>query len=180
MKQIVIINGIAGSGKDTFVDYIGLIMKNVSKMSYIRDVKHIASDMGWDGKKDNKSRRFLSDIEDLWTAYNNGVFKKVISRIEDELSPNVTYFIMVRKTREIEKLKRKYKRLCLTVLIKRPGVKVPDNPADKDAAISRYKYDVVIENIGTTKDLEDKAIKFAEEYLVNYELQKFNINTLNL
>ena len=69
-KQIVIINGSAGVGKDTFVN---LVSKYVPTMNYssIARINEIAKECGWNGKKTEKDRKFLSDLKILCSKYND-------------------------------------------------------------------------------------------------------------
>ena len=65
-KQIVIINGTGGCGKDTFVSFVSKY-KRVYNFSSIDKVKEIAKLIGWDGGKTDKDRKFLSDLKKLTT-----------------------------------------------------------------------------------------------------------------
>ncbi len=73
-NKLIIINGVARSGKDTFIDIFKSLNPNTINISSIDKVKELAREMGWDGTKDDKSRKFLSDLKDLWTDYNNNIF----------------------------------------------------------------------------------------------------------
>ena len=69
-KQIFIINGSGGTGKDTFCnmirDYSG---HDTYIISSVDDIKKKAQLMGWDGvSKTDKDRKFLSDLKDLCTV----------------------------------------------------------------------------------------------------------------
>lgn len=75
-KQIVIINGTGGSGKDTFVQFCSKYNK-VMNFSSIDKVKEIARLIGWDGKKTEKDRKFLSDLKKLTTEYNDMAFNSI-------------------------------------------------------------------------------------------------------
>ena len=62
--RVVIINGIGGSGKDTFVvmckDVLGA--NRVLNISTVDFVKEVAKFCGWDGSKQPEDRKFLSDL----------------------------------------------------------------------------------------------------------------------
>ena len=68
MKKVFIINGAAGVGKDTFVEIAkykifiktGLPTYNISSVD---NVKTAAKILGWDGEKDARGRKFLSDLK---------------------------------------------------------------------------------------------------------------------
>lgn len=67
--KIVIVNGAPGSGKTSFENFCQEIMGDFCQIrSTIDLVKEIATIYAqWDGKKDLKSRKFLSDLKDLLT-----------------------------------------------------------------------------------------------------------------
>ena len=56
-------------------------------LSTVDFVKEIAKKCGWKGEKDLKNRKFLSDLKDLLTNWNNVPFNKIVQQvksIEDE------------------------------------------------------------------------------------------------
>ena len=62
MKNIIIINGTGGSGKDTFVEFVSKYSK-VFNFSSVDKVKEVARVIGWSGTKSEKDRKFLSDLK---------------------------------------------------------------------------------------------------------------------
>lgn len=75
-KQIFVINGSGGVGKDTFVELVSVELNDklkrfhtVVNFSSVDKVKEIAREIGWDGRKTEKDRKFLSDLKSL-TIYN--------------------------------------------------------------------------------------------------------------
>ena len=66
MKHIIIINGCGGVGKDTFVN---MCAKYTSVVNYssVKEIKEIAKYIGWDGSKEERDRKFLSDLKLLTT-----------------------------------------------------------------------------------------------------------------
>ena len=61
-KQIIVINGTGGCGKTTFVELTQKYGK-VINFSSVDKVKEVAKLIGWDGKKTEKDRKFLSDLK---------------------------------------------------------------------------------------------------------------------
>ena len=60
MKQVVVINGCAGVGKDTFVNCLSKYVP-VQHISIVDGVKEVArSEFGWNGGKSEKERKFLN------------------------------------------------------------------------------------------------------------------------
>lgn len=92
MRKIIIINGGAGVGKDTFVrlcQNIDPTIQNLSSVDYVREVAH---ELGWSGEKDDKARRFLSDLKKAMMLYNGAPFYKVFETIND-FDENATVFL---------------------------------------------------------------------------------------
>ena len=75
-KQIVIINGTGGCGKDTFVSFVSKY-KRVYNFSSIDKVKEIAKLIGWNGGKTDKDRKFLSDLKKLTTEKKEKAKNKI-------------------------------------------------------------------------------------------------------
>ena len=146
-KMIFVINGKAGSGKDTFVEYIDRIGYNAVSISTVDVVKQAATLLGWDGVKTPEARKFLSDLKDLSTQFNEFPYKDACKRAK---STNCEYvFIHCREPEEIDKIKKELN--CLSVYIDRDVPGCDTNHADIN--VINYKYDIVVDNNGTPDDL---------------------------
>ena len=168
--KVVIINGIGGSGKDTFVE---LCQKhchwclNVSTVDFVKDVANFC---GWDGNKNAKNRKFLSDLKDLLTEWDDVPFTKVckkISLFESEMKmydfdPNKDgiVFIHCREPKEISRFALELD--AFSLLIRRPAVENNEQSNHADAEVFEYPYDFVIHNEGTLEELEERAVRFLE------------------
>lgn len=155
-KRIVVINGVGTSGKDAFVGFYRIhheLDTCVFNISSVDSVKMVARQMGWDGTKDDRSRKFLSDIKDLWTNYNDGIFQDLCNCL-DKKNEGVI-FIHCREPEEIARYKERFGNECVTLLVIRPGVTVPNNASDQN--VFNYTYDHTIMNDGSLKELEVKA-----------------------
>ena len=71
--MIYVVNGSPGAGKTTFETNVQKCMGDsfCYILSTVDFVKEIAKKCGWDGTKDLKNRKFLSDLKDLLTNWNN-------------------------------------------------------------------------------------------------------------
>lgn len=169
MKKIFILNGSGGVGKDTFVqcvkDYTFRIKdKYVQHISSVDKVKTAAKNIGWNGEKDEKGRKFLSDIKMALSDYNDSPFKHIENQVEAFRRESYygVLFIDVREPEEIERAKKEFG--AQTILITSDRVEqVTSNMAD--AGVHEYQYDIIIENNGTLEDLFDSAIKFSQEFI---------------
>ena len=161
-KQIFIINGSGGVGKDTFCEKCGHYT-DVKVVSSIDLVKHFATEMGWSGQKTPRDRRFLSDLKDLLTAYNDLPFKDIKQKVNEfkQDTDNMFLFIHIREPEEIERAKKEFG--AHTVLVVNDNVLgIYSNHAD--GRILEYDYDVVIDNSGTLEELEQEAKRFVERW----------------
>lgn len=160
-KKVFIINGSGGVGKDTFCEYVGHYAK-VKVISSIDLVKDYASKMGWNGSKTPRDRKFLSDLKDLLTKYNDYPFRDICQKVlwfkEDD---DEFLFIHIREPEEIDRAKREFN--AHTILMVNDNVKgIYSNHAD--ARVLEYNYDIVVDNSGTLKDLDIIAKDFVEKW----------------
>ena len=163
MVKVIVINGAGTSGKDTFIDLFTEVCAehgthSVYRFSSVDKVKYFATCMGWDGVKDDKGRRFLSDIKDAMTRYNDAPFEYMNSMVNELKSygENCFVFFHVREPEEIHKMVSRLN--ASTLFIERPSVKSDSftNHADKNVENYHYQYHVM--NDGTLLDLKDQAI----------------------
>lgn len=119
--KIYIMNGQGGAGKDTFQNMIIKEMKDkkITKISMVDYVKSFASDyLNWNGEKDLKSRKMLSDLKDLLDSWDDVSFKDVSSSIEILKEENYDIvFIDARHPKDIERLVNEFN--AETILIVR-------------------------------------------------------------
>lgn len=171
-KQIFIINGSGGVGKDSFVEEVQSqtnISTKVSNYSSVSKVKEVAKIIGWNGTKTEKDRKFLSDLKLLTTEYNdmplNDMKRFANSTMNDGVNMAKILFLHIREPEEIAKAVNEFKEYnTKTILVKRDSVKhITSNMADEN--VFNYDYDIVIDNNGTIKDLREKAKSFLNDFL---------------
>lgn len=159
MTSVIIINGYKSSGKDTFVEFCTKYHERTKNISTIDSVKNIATMMGWDGTKDNKSRDFLANLKALWTNYNDGIFKDICATINKLIDGNNLVFVHCREPEEIDRFVKQYKSVCKTVFVDRKPIdELPTNASDNN--VRNYNYDHIIDNNGTLEDLDKNAVNF--------------------
>lgn len=162
-KQVFIINGSGGTGKDTFVKFVSDAFKgSVMNFSSIDKVKSVAKSIGWNGGKTEKDRKFLSDLKLLCTEYNDMPYKSVSEKVKEFCSSgNLMLFLHIREPEEIQRAKLAFN--AKTILVKRDSVKhITSNMADGN--VFNYKYDVVINNDSDLKELSKKATQFSIDF----------------
>ena len=119
---------------------------------------------GWDGIKRPRDRKFLSDLKDLLTEWNDVPYKKIVEA-RDKLQDHLDYlgydtnkgiiFTYCREPKEIQKFVDRDN--AITVLLRRDAVENLEQSNHADANVFNYKYDFVIENNGSLTELEEKA-----------------------
>ena len=157
-KQVIIINGTGGSGKDTFVKFCSEFAKvtNISSVDKVKEAAKIL--VGWNGEKNEKARKLLVDLKQLSIKYNNYPTKYIEEQFKMFKKNDSEYlFIHIREIEEIKKIKKLLN--AKTLLIVNPRVKLITSNSS-DANVYKYNYDYKIENSGSLKDLKQKAKEF--------------------
>lgn len=165
-KQVFIINGSGGVGKDAFVDLVTNASKwNVMNFSSVDKVKKIATLIGWDGGKTEKDRKFLSDLKMLCSDYCDMPFDSMKEKVKDFLNSDaVILFLHIREPEEIERAKKEFN--AKTILIKRDSIKhITSNIAD--GSVFNYDYDIVINNDLGLEEFKNKAKALYIDFLEN-------------
>ena len=160
-------NGKGSSGKTTVENMIVEIAaahgKKIEILSTIDYVKEVAKGFGWDGSKEPKDRKMLSDLKDLLTEWNDLPHKIVCDKIENLMCSGVAaVFIDCREPAEIKRFVEEYN--ALTVLVKRSSISmIYCNHADDN--VEDYEYDCVIDNSRGLMELLDEANIFYEVFI---------------
>jgi len=171
--MVIIINGVARSGKDTVISMCQEYLKkyNVYSLSSIDPIKKIVNEFL---KKDNIQktdayRKLLSDIKNSLTEYNNFSYHWIVDQVTTLNKKNSKYnifFIQCREPSEIQKFKNTFSN-CKTLLVTKPNLHIPNNDSDKN--VFNFDYDYTIINNGTLEELRQKVILFCNlEVILNF------------
>lgn len=175
MNQIVIIiNGSGGVGKDQFIIFFeGIINKElytIYNISTIDPVRKIIPLLGIPENKNEKLRKFMSDVKDTWSECFDGPFMYIIDKVSDIMGnhskvKNIPIvFVHSREPNEINRFKNCFSAIGIyttTLLIKRPGYKIESNHAD--ANVDNYIYDNTIYNDNSLISLMGKVKNYYNE-----------------
>ena len=161
IKQIIVINGQGGVGKDTFINILNKKGLKITNVSSVDGVKELARMVGWDGAKEDRDRKFLSDLKILTTNYcgfsENYLVKKAKEFLE---SDNDLMFVHIREPFCIQEFLNKFT-TAKTLLIKIKDIYNYGNMADD--GVFDFNYDYVVENYGTLDELEIMATQFVND-----------------
>lgn len=176
MVKVVIVNGKPGCGKTTFQNLCSEISSYtnrtpgwtsghslwVTSCSSIDSVKEVAKQLGWDGTKTLKNRKFLSDLKKLLTEWNDYPHKELLKKINYFASEGGDWLIFVdsREPEDIQWLKDTFN--ATTVLIRRPGDEDIETSNSSDADVFNYNYDLTILNDSDIIVLKELAKTFIE------------------
>lgn len=173
--KIVIINGAGGAGKDLFVAFCASHLgtdkvKNYSTVDY---VKAVAAGIGWDGTKDDKNRKFLSDLKKILTEWDDIPYRRTKLEIEDfqdkmnklggKYAENSVMFIHCREPKEIERFVEEFN--AETLLIRRELAEEKNWENASDKGVLDYPYDCVIHNDGSLEQLRAVAAAYLKNQL---------------
>lgn len=162
MKKVLIINGMGGAGKDTFVNFLKEFIPTLH-ISIVDNVKQLAKSLGWNEKKDERGRKFLSDLKLAIDNYDNGNYKYITNIVKkfynNQLDkPYELLCIDMREGNQIDMAKKDF--AASTVFVDRKVPFISSNIAD--AGVYEYEYDYYINNNGSLIDLRETAFKFVE------------------
>jgi hypothetical protein len=158
-KLIFIINGVGGSGKDTFVEMCRELSRiPVFNISSIDPVRNAVKVLDPDFSKTEAGRKFLADVKRAWAEYNDGptqYLKQEVDQISDGL-----IFLHVREPEQISHCQELIDGVK-TLLIRRPESPTYENGADDRT--EEIDYDFVIENEGDLAALQQRALDFLQQ-----------------
>lgn len=181
MVRFIIINGLGGCGKSTFIELCQEYCNNpdnlkahnwmVSELSTVDFVKEVAIICGWKGKKDKKDREFLHDLKEAMEKWDNIPNKKVLEDaetiIKNYLGLNHLFFVNIREPESIER----FSQLIMENGYEKPfKILIESNISSNEVdsivqQINSVKYNRTYKNNGTLKDLADTAGDFIEEII---------------
>ena len=154
-KVAIVINGPGGVGKDTLCDLAAKHFRIVN-ISSITPIKEIAARCGWDGSKDDKARRFLSDLKRLCVEYNDYPTVWETEKYKEFLSSDFEImFVHIREGSEIEKFVKATDGKAKTLLV-RGGDRMKKSSYGNasDDEVENYSYDYYFTNDKTLEGAE--------------------------
>lgn len=167
-KTVIVINGQGKSGKDTICRIVGKHYK-VKNISSIDPIKRIAEFAGWNGEKDDKSRKMLADLKQVFIEYNNLPLRFVLDEEKKFIeSGEELMFVHCREKEEIEKIVENVECNVITLLVRRNDKyyerRLYGN--DADDCVDQYNYDFIYNgNNNTTAELEESFMEFFENQI---------------
>ncbi len=173
---VVLIGGVEGSGKSSFITYCKNHMPGVLEQSTIdcckELVEHMASmESAYYGdslyesikNKDERYRTLLSHLKSLWCEIDDGPNSIVCDVANNVFNRAVTpiLFINVREPEQIEHLKHRIEDECNVTVITLAVLRNDPTDAmnDSDKHTLEYDYDIWIKNSMTLVELEFAALQ---------------------
>lgn len=176
--MVIIVNGRPRVGKDSFCEMVQKIMEervgpySCRIISTVDFVKEVAKFCGWDGQKRPNDRKFLSNLKDILTQWDDVPYKDIISSYEGckEIwkqlgynEKNCLYFVMCREPEEIRKFVDRIG--ARTLMVERKETENLPQCNHADSNVYNYKYDTYIHNDGDLVDLKKIARQFTDLFL---------------
>lgn len=167
MKKVaIVINGAGGVGKDTLCELAAKHFK-VLNISSITPIKEIAAQCGWDGRKDDRSRKFLSDLKRICVEYNDYPTVWAKSHYEKFLSSDdEIMFVHIREGSEIKKFIDATGGAAKALLVRggeRMKKEVYGNVSDDE--VENYSYDYYFVNDKSLEEAEKDFCKLIDAML---------------
>ena len=165
-KTVLVINGAGGVGKDTLCAMAAERFR-VENISSITPIKEIAAEMGWNGAKDDKSRKFLADLKKLSVEYNDYPTLWAAEKYRDfAVSDKDILFVHIREPEEIAKFVKATGGVAKALLIRggdRMAKRTYGNAADD--CVENYNYDYYFVNDKTLDKARDEFCAFIADIL---------------
>ena len=165
-KITIVINGVGGAGKDTLISLLEGKFK-IKNVSSITPIKELAKQMGWQGEKTDKARKFLSDLKAIATEYNDYPTRYLLEKQQDFiLSNDQIMFVHIREPKEIEKFVKLSKTITKTLLI-RPRSELMQKQFGNasDDEVENYSYDYIFNNDKSLEEIKHIWIEFISKIL---------------
>lgn len=158
MKKVIVINGAGGVGKDTICDIVAEHYK-VKNVSTITPIKEIALKIGWEGKKEDRDRKFLSDLKQAFSDYNDLPNKYVVEEYKKFLNDNnEILFVHIREGSQIKHFCESINGDCVTLLIRGRGKLHYGNASDD--MVNDFDYQFTYDNVKSLEELDEDFMKF--------------------
>ncbi len=165
-KLVIVINGRGGVGKDTLCESLR-IDYHVTNISAITPIKEIAKGYGWNGEKDERSRRFLANLKRVFAEYNDLPNRYLLNEYDKFASSDAQILcVHIREKDQIEKFVKSVTLPCITLLVKRNtellGKKYGN---DADDGVEDYCYDYEFDNDDSIQESAEKFRALIREIL---------------
>ena len=156
MKKVtIVLNGAGGVGKDTLCDLAAKHLK-INHISTITPIKDLARQTGWNGKKDDRSRKFLADLKNICVEYNDYPTNWAKAQYEAFLESDYDILMIdIREPVEIAKYVAATGGAAKTMLV-RAGERMKRSAYGNaaDDGVENYYYDYYFDNDGTLEEAE--------------------------
>lgn len=161
-KTVIIINGKGGAGKDTLCAAAAKRYR-VENVSSIDPIKAIAARHGWKGEKDDRARKFLSDLKRVFTDYNDLPNRWLEERYHEFLSGDrEILFVHIREGSQIAGFRRRVTGKCLTLLVRSPRTEAAYGNSSDDE-VENYPYDYIYENDKPLEQAGEDFLAFLQD-----------------
>lgn len=166
-KHVFVINGSGGVGKDTLCEAARQFWR-VQNISSITPVCEVARTAGWDGEKTPAARRFLSQLKEVCTQFNDLPFRYCMEQYHAFLqNDQQILFVHIREPEQIERFRQAVGEQCRTVLVRRPAMECARGPLGNrsDDNVAAYDYDGIFVNDGSLEELPEKVHRFLNDLI---------------
>ena len=167
IKQVFIINGSGGVGKDSVCSAAAQSWQ-VQNISSITPILEVAKTAGWDGTKTPAARRFLSQLKADCTEFNDLPFRYCMEQFHAFEGNNAELlFVHIREPEEIARFRQAVGENCKAILVRRPALEQARGQLGNrsDDGVAAYHYDAEFINDGPLAELPGRVHDFLQQLI---------------
>lgn len=155
--MIIMLSGVAGSGKDTAFNIIKRHYPNAERFAFADALKSIAANLTWDGNKDIKGRKLLQDLGQAARAYNPDVWVNIVANEIKGTNPEIAVITDFRFPNEAKVLKERFGDIFTVRITGRAeNMQTYLKRDSSEHALDKYTFDYYICNNESRAMLEAK------------------------
>ncbi len=166
-KHVFVINGSGGVGKDTFCQAAEQFWR-VQNISSITPICTLARAAGWDGEKTPAARRFLSELKQACTAFNDLPLRYCVEQYQVFMqNDRQILFVHIREPEQIDRFRQAVGPRCKAILVRRPAMEQSRGPLGNysDDNVADYVYDGVFINDSVLEALPERVHWFLKDMI---------------
>lgn len=178
IRGVIMFSGKARTGKNTFAEFVCEALEakgyKVLTTAFADFLKSIcAAHYGFTGEKKGEGRSILQEVGDVFRKNYEDIFVDIVKSLVYGSFGEYDYVLItdLRFLNEAGKIKTTFGDIVRTVRIERPDLETDltgeQQKHASETQMDTYKFEDIIQNVGTEEELKRKAVEYVEKILEN-------------